>query len=79
MLLCTIQTSELCRGSSESTDIFFSLFRVALVAYGSSQDRGLIEAVAACLRQIHSNTRSERRLSEAGDRTCNLTVLSRIH
>jgi len=35
------------------------LFRAAPAAYGSSQARGLIGAVAAGLRQSHSNTRSE--------------------
>ena len=38
---------------------FFGLFRAALVAYGSSQARGLIGAVATGLSQSHSNTRSE--------------------
>ena len=40
----------------------FFLFRAALGAYGSSQARGEVEAVAATLRQSHSNTRSEPRL-----------------
>ena len=35
------------------------LFRATPVAYGDSQARGLIRAVAACLRQSHSNTGSE--------------------
>ena len=41
--------------------IFFfpSLFRAALVAYGSSQARGKIKAVAASLCHSHSNARSE--------------------
>ena len=34
-------------------------FRAALVAYGGSQARGLIRAVAAGLHRSHSNTRSE--------------------
>ena len=40
---------------------FFGLFffRAAPVAYGGSQARGLIRAVAASLRQSHSNARSE--------------------
>ena len=44
--------------------IYFVLcsFRAALVAYGGSQDRDVIGAVAAILRQSHSNTRSELRL-----------------
>ena len=37
----------------------FLLFRAALVAYGGSQARGLIGAVAAVLRQSHSNARSD--------------------
>ena len=41
---------------------FFWLFRVTLVAYGSSQTRGLIRAIAAGLYYSHSNTRSEPRL-----------------
>ena len=45
--------------------IFFGLFafsRAAPAAYGGSQARGLIGAVAAGLGQSHSNTRSELRL-----------------
>ena len=38
---------------------FFCLLRAALGAYGNSQARGLIEAVAASLRQSLGNTRSE--------------------
>ena len=37
----------------------FCLFKAAPVAYGGSQARGLIGAVAAGLRQSHSNTRSK--------------------
>ena len=37
----------------------FCLFRAPLVAYGGSQARGLIRAVATGLRQSHSNARSE--------------------
>ena len=37
----------------------FVFSRVAPVAYGGSQARGLIGAVAAGLRQSHSNTGSE--------------------
>ena len=40
----------------------FCLFRAALEAYGGSQARGLIGAVAASLRHSHSNARSELRL-----------------
>ena len=45
--------------------LFFFLFafsRAASVAYRGSQDRGLIRAVAANLRQSHSNVGSELRL-----------------
>ena len=42
--------------------LFVCLFRAAPVAYGGSQARGLIGAVAAGLRQSHSNARSEPRL-----------------
>ena len=38
---------------------FICLFRTAPTAYGDSQDRGLIGATAAGLRQSHSNARSE--------------------
>ena len=37
----------------------FCLFRAIPVAYGGSQARGLIEAVAASLFKSHSNARSE--------------------
>ena len=44
-------------------DIFFPLsFRAPPVEYGSSQARGRIGAVAAGLRQNHSNTGFELRL-----------------
>ena len=39
--------------------ILFLSFRVTTVAHGGSQARGLIEAVAACLRQSHSNVGSK--------------------
>ena len=40
----------------------FCLFRAAPAAYGGSQARGLIRAVATGLRQSLSNARSEPRL-----------------
>ena len=40
---------------------FFFLFRVTPVAYGGSQIRGRIEAVAAGLHHSHSNAASELR------------------
>ena len=67
------------------------LFRAAPVAYGGSQARGPNGAVAAGLRQSHSNAGSEPHvpptlqltamlnlLSKARDRTRNLMVPSRI-
>ena len=42
-----------------SITVFFSFFRAAPVAYGNSQARGLIGAVAADLRQSQSNAGSE--------------------
>ena len=42
-----------------SLKFFFCLLRVTPVAYGGSQDRGLIRATAAGLHQSHSNARSE--------------------
>ena len=38
---------------------FFCLFRATPKAHRGSQARGLIRAIAAGLRQSHSNTRSE--------------------
>ena len=40
----------------------FAFSRAAPMAYGGSQARGLIRAVAASLRQSHSNAGSEPRL-----------------
>ena len=41
---------------------FFCLFRAALMAYGGSQARGRIGAVAASLHHSHGNVGSEPRL-----------------
>ena len=41
------------------TLFFFGLFRATLAAYGSSQSRGQIGAVAVGLCHSHSNPRSE--------------------
>ena len=72
----------------------FCLFRATPVAYGGSQARGRIGAVAACLHHSHSNTGSEPHLqptpqltarldpyslSEARDGTCILMDASQIH
>ena len=46
-------------------DLFFGLFRAIPEAYGGSQARGLISAIAAGLRQSHSNDRSEPHLRPA--------------
>ena len=46
----------------ELYSFFFLLCRAALVAYGSSQARGRIRAVATSLRQSRSNAGSEPRL-----------------
>ena len=42
--------------------IYFAFSRATLEAYGGSQARGLIEVVAAGLRQSHSNMGYERHL-----------------
>ena len=41
---------------------FFVFFRATPVAYGGSQARGLIRAIAPSLRQSHSNARSKLRV-----------------
>ena len=41
------------------THSFFLLFRATPAAYGGSQARGRIGAVASSLRHSHSNARSE--------------------
>ena len=54
---------------------FFDLFsfsRAAPAAYGVSQARGLIGAVAASLRQSHSNTGSEPHLQPTPQLTATL-------
>ena len=65
----------------------FAFSRAAPMAYGISQAKGLIGAVAAGLRQSHSNMGSEPRLqqhqilnplSKARDRTLNLMIPSQI-
>ena len=43
--------------------LFFWLFRATPVAYGGSQTRGPIGAIAASLHHSHSNTGSELRLA----------------
>ena len=61
--------------------IIFCLFafsRATLAAYGDSQAKGLIGAIAAGLCQSRSNTGSFNPLSEARDQTRNLMVSSRI-
>ena len=46
---------------------FFLLFRAAPTAYGSSQARGRIRAVAVSLHHSHSNAGSLTQLSKARD------------
>jgi len=66
---------------------FFAISWAAPVAYGGSQDRGLIGAVAASLCQshvcnLHHSSQQHwiiNPLSKGRDRTCNLMVPSRIH
>ena len=48
-------------------NIFFVFSRAAPVACGGSQARGFIGAVAASLRQSHSNSGSELRLTYTTD------------
>ena len=52
--------------------LFFGLFRAAPVAYGGSQARGLIKAVAASPHQSHSNARSEPHLQPTPQLTATL-------
>ena len=60
LLAICISALEKCLfGSSVHFFFFFGLFRAAPVAYGGSQTRDLIGAVAASLHQSHSNARSE--------------------
>ena len=82
-----------CRNHKFWGVVFFCLFRATLAAYGGSQARGLIGAVATGPHHSHSNVGSEPRLqptpqltatlipnplSEARDRTRNLMFPSRI-
>ena len=53
--------------------LVFAFSRAAPVAYGGSQARGRIGAVAAGLRQSHSNTRPELRLQPAPQLTATAT------
>ena len=65
----------------------FAFSRAAPAAYGGSQARGLIRAIAIGLHQSHSNSGSELRLpptpqlsaTPARDQTQNLMVPNRIH
>ena len=45
--------------SNQKKKFFFCLFRAVPVAYGSSQARGLIRAVASSLHHSHSNMGSK--------------------
>ena len=52
--------------------VFLPSLRAAPTAYGGSQARGLIGAVAAGLHQSHSNTGSELRLQPTPQLTATL-------
>ena len=80
--------------TSKKFSLSFCLFRATPVAYGGSQARGQIGAVATGLCQSHSNAGSEpslqptlqlramldpNALSKARDQTRNLMVPSQIH
>ena len=52
--------------------LFFVFSRAAPKAYGSSQARGLIGAIAAGLHQSHSNVRSEPHLQPPPQLTATL-------
>ena len=77
--------------SSSSSSFFFLLFRATCAAYGNSQARGLIGAVATSLQHSHSHAGSNLHLwpmpqchilnllSEAGNRTCILIDTSWVH
>ena len=52
--------------------LFFAISWAAIVAYGGSQARGLIGAVAAGLRQSHSNMGSEPHLQPTPQLTATL-------
>jgi len=55
-----IHTQQKEKHSGQVTkDIFFSLFRAAPTAHGSSQTRGQIRATAGGLHHSHSNARSQ--------------------
>ena len=57
--MCWVLCKSCLTISFNSLSLFFYLFRAALVAYGSSQARGLIGAAAATgLCHSHSNARS---------------------
>ena len=67
------------RGFNKMSLIFFffclfTFFRAAPAAYGDSQARGLIGAVAAGLRQSHSNAGSELHLQPIPQLTATLTA-----
>ena len=61
------------------TDLFLYLFRDALTAYGGSQARGEIGAVAAGLHHSSQQCRIVNPLSKARDRTCVLMYAIQIH
>ena len=57
---CSLKTPDSSLPSPRWDKVFFFVFsRVSPTAYGSSQARGLIRAVASGLHQSHSNARSK--------------------
>ena len=67
-LICDVQSLMLRRGDDQvrvghTMICFFAISWSAPMAYGGSQARGPIGAVAAGLRQSHSNTGSEQFLN----------------
>ena len=63
---CTLILCAMCSEAQEFALLFFSfifcLSRATPAAYGGSQARGLVGAVAASLYHSHSNAESEPRL-----------------
>ena len=58
---------------------YFFLFRVAPVAYGATQARGLIGATDVGLHHSSRQCQILNPLSKVRDQTCNLMVPSQIH
>ena len=65
--------------STKNLHPFFFLLRATPVAYGSSQTRSGVGAAAASLHHSSWPHQILNPLSEARDRTCNLTDASHVH